>query len=68
MSPDVLDTAVQLQLVHMAERIATLRKQGDRASAEVLMNEAANLAECMDDPQYQFLYIPISFGRSVEDA
>ena len=63
MSPDVLDTAVQLQLVHMADRIASLRAAGDRASADVLMNEAANLAECMDDPEYSFLYIPSNFGQ-----
>ena len=65
MSPDVLDTAVQLQLVHMADRIASLRAAGDRDSAEVLMNEAANLAECMDDPEYSFLYIPSNFGQSL---
>ena len=62
-TPDVLDSAVQLQLVHMADRIASLRSAGDLASADVLMNEAACLAECADDLVYQWLYIPVNFGQ-----
>ena len=65
MTPDEFTTLAQLQLVTYAERIHTLDNEDLHLERIAVLQEAEELAACADDPEYQFLYIPVTFGQSV---
>ena len=61
-SPDDFVTAAQLQLVTYAENIHRLDTEDLHLERIALLQDAEELAACADDPSYQFLYIPSTFG------
>ena len=65
MTPAEFETLAQLQLVHYVDRTDVLNSEGLHLERIAVLQEAEELAACADDPEYQFLYIPVTFGQSV---
>ena len=66
MTHNELDSLLANRLTYMAEQVATLLWQGSYDEAQCLQDSINDLLQSADDPDYNFLYIPSSFGQPVE--
>ena len=46
----------------MAARVKELHEQGDNEAVKLIIKETNLIANCADDPDYEWLYIPEGFG------